>query len=85
MNDLVQSHCTSLEAPDFQAIRQLTRAEAGTRLKAILTSLVGAEEHAPDETDVCPHGITFDEECEACEEDSKLCGYRDVFDSEGEQ
>jgi hypothetical protein len=22
MNDLVQSHCTSLEAPDFQAIRQ---------------------------------------------------------------
>jgi hypothetical protein len=40
---------------------------------------------APDETDVCPHGITFDEECEACEEDSEACGYRDVFDANGEQ
>jgi hypothetical protein len=50
MNDLVIGAMISptLYAPDFQAIRQLTRAEAGTRLKAILTSLVGAEEHALD-------------------------------------
>lgn len=50
MNDLVTGatlHPT-LCTPDFQAIRQLGRPEAGTRLKAILTSLVGAEEHALD-------------------------------------
>ena len=27
---------------------------------------------APDETDVCPHGITFDEECEACEDAEEM-------------
>ena len=39
----------------------------------------------PDEMDLCPHGITFDEECEECEADSESCGWRDVFDAGGEQ
>jgi len=38
-----------------------------------------------DQFDSCPHGIGWDEECEACEADSESCGWRDVFDAGGVQ
>jgi len=44
--------------------------------------------HMPDDDDQfdsCPHGIGWDEECEACEADSESCGWRDVFDAGGVQ
>jgi hypothetical protein len=46
VNDLVTGATLhpALCAPDFQAIRQLGRAEAGTRIQAILEGLVGIED-----------------------------------------